>query len=144
MSAKLRVEYYGITDECGECGHCGKSGLKKTVMLFSLGADGSREELMYWGSTCAARALDTTSADVSRKAKSAQTYRTTRVRELEKLLDPRWCVRWIEAAWDMGVRRDTGMRLDGVWYAPGIEGRDRAEYIAAQEASYRAEYARCL
>lgn len=144
MSSKLRVEYYGITDECDECGHCGKGGLKKTVMLFSLDEEGNREELMYWGSTCAARALGTTAGDVRKKAESAQTYRVTRVKELEKLLDPRWCVQWIAQNWDSGVRRDTGVRLDGVWYAPGIEGRDRTEYIAAQEASYRAEYARCL
>lgn len=138
----MRVQYHGITSEVDECGHCGKQGLQKAVMLFILDADGNREELEYWGTTCAARAIGTTAADVRKKAQNAQTYRIARVKELEKLLDPRWCTQWIARNWDTSVRRDTGIRLNGQWYGPGIAGHDRAEYIAAQELSYRKEYVR--
>lgn len=140
----MRVRYYGITDECLECQHCGRTDLKKTIMLHILDEDGNLGELTYFGTTCAARALGTTAADVRKKAQSAQTYRTTRVKELEKLLDSRWCTQWISQKWDTSIRRDGGIRLNGAWYAPGIAGHDRAEYIVAQELSYRKELAYCL
>lgn len=55
MTAKFR--YIGITDECIECQACGKPGLKSTVVLAVLNQDGATEEITYYGSTCAAKAL---------------------------------------------------------------------------------------
>jgi hypothetical protein len=52
-----RFRYIGVTDECIECQKCGKSDLKSTVVLALLDADGNDEEITYYGSTCAARAL---------------------------------------------------------------------------------------
>jgi hypothetical protein len=49
--------YIGVTDECIECQKCGKADLKSTVVLAILDADGNPEEVTYYGSTCAARAL---------------------------------------------------------------------------------------
>jgi hypothetical protein len=49
--------YIGVTDECIVCEKCGKSGLRSTVVLAILDADGNTEEVTYYGSTCAARAL---------------------------------------------------------------------------------------
>jgi len=49
--------YIGITDECIVCEHCGKAGLKSTVVLACLDADGNPEDVTYYGSTCAAKAL---------------------------------------------------------------------------------------
>jgi hypothetical protein len=49
--------YIGITDECVECQCCGKSGLRSTVILAVLDADQNTEDVTYYGSTCAARAL---------------------------------------------------------------------------------------
>lgn len=50
--------YIGITDECVVCEKCGKPGLKSTVILAILDADGNPEgDPTYYGSTCAAKAL---------------------------------------------------------------------------------------
>lgn len=49
--------YIGITDECVVCEKCGKPGLKSTVILAILDADGNAEDATYYGSSCAARAL---------------------------------------------------------------------------------------
>jgi hypothetical protein len=53
----MKVRYIGATDECVECQKCGKADLKATVILGILDADGNIEEVTYYGSTCAARAL---------------------------------------------------------------------------------------
>lgn len=52
-----KFRYIGITDECVECQKCGKPGLKSTVILAILDADGNPEDATYYGSSCAARAL---------------------------------------------------------------------------------------
>lgn len=49
--------YIGITDECVECQKCGKTQLRSTVVLAVLDADGNTEDVTYYGSSCAARAL---------------------------------------------------------------------------------------
>lgn len=49
--------YIGVTDECVECQKCGKTELRSTVVLAVLDADGNTEDVTYYGSTCAARAL---------------------------------------------------------------------------------------
>jgi hypothetical protein len=49
--------YIGVTDECVECQKCGKTELRATVVLAILDADGNTEDVTYYGSTCAARAL---------------------------------------------------------------------------------------
>lgn len=55
MAEKFR--YIGVTDECTDCQHCPKTGLKSTVVLAMLDEDGNVDEITYYGSTCAARAL---------------------------------------------------------------------------------------
>lgn len=55
MTVKFR--YIGITDECVECQQCGKADLRSTVILAILDADDNAEDVTYYGSTCAARAL---------------------------------------------------------------------------------------
>lgn len=52
-----RFRFLGVTDESTTCGRCGKVELKTTVMLVMLDAEGNDDELVYFGSTCAARAL---------------------------------------------------------------------------------------
>lgn len=52
-----KFRYIGITDECIVCEKCGKPGLKSTVILAILDADGNPEDATYYGSSCAARAL---------------------------------------------------------------------------------------
>lgn len=55
MSPKFR--YIGITDECVACEQCGKPNLKSTVVLAILDEDGTEESIVYFGSSCAAKAL---------------------------------------------------------------------------------------
>lgn len=55
MAEKFR--YIGVTDECVVCQRCGKVDLKSTVVLAVLDADGSEEDVTYYGSSCAGRAL---------------------------------------------------------------------------------------
>lgn len=135
----MRVRYYGITDECLECQHCGRSDLKKTVMLYILDADGNAGELTYFGTSCAARTLGSTAAQVKKEAERAQAYRITRARELRGKLDAPWCATWIGQTFDSEVRRWGGVRLDGVWFTAD----QRAEYVTAQEASWRKELEYC-
>lgn len=49
--------YIGTTDECVQCQKCGRVDLRSTVVLAILDADGNPDEITYYGSTCAARAL---------------------------------------------------------------------------------------
>lgn len=49
--------YVGTTDECIQCEKCGKDELKSTVVLSVLDLDGNHTAYVYYGSTCAARAL---------------------------------------------------------------------------------------
>lgn len=52
-----RFRYIGTTDERTECDRCGKVDLKSTVIIATLDADGNDDAVVYYGSTCAARAL---------------------------------------------------------------------------------------
>ena len=52
-----KFRYIGTTDECTECQRCGKFELKATVVLAILDIDGNDEEITYYGSSCAGRAL---------------------------------------------------------------------------------------
>lgn len=52
-----KFRFIGVTDECIVCEKCGKPGLKSTVILAFLDADGNDEGVTYYGSSCAARAL---------------------------------------------------------------------------------------
>jgi hypothetical protein len=56
-TAAPRIRYIGVTDECVQCQKCGKDDLRATVVLAFLDADGNPEEITWYGSTCAARAL---------------------------------------------------------------------------------------
>lgn len=57
MSTTPKFRYIGTTDECVECQKCGKVDLKSTIVLAVLDAEGNEEDITYYGSTCAARAL---------------------------------------------------------------------------------------
>jgi len=56
-TAAPQFRYIGVTDDCVTCQNCGKDELRSTVVLAILDADGNAEEVTYYGSTCAARAL---------------------------------------------------------------------------------------
>lgn len=53
-----RYTYLGVTDACTYCEQCGKPNLKSTIVLQPLDEDGNHDgDPVYFGSTCAARAL---------------------------------------------------------------------------------------
>lgn len=61
MEATAKYRFIGTTDECTECGLCGKMQLRSTVVLMPLDEDGNDEgEVVYFGSTCAAKVLGRT------------------------------------------------------------------------------------
>lgn len=84
--SKLRVEYFGITDENDTCGCCGKTNLKKAVMLFILDEDGNRDELVYYGTTCAAKALSVRPTQVTKMAEEANRDRLMKLDRLSYIL----------------------------------------------------------
>jgi hypothetical protein len=60
------VRYLGTTDEVDVCDCCGKTGLKSTVALSI-----DEGEPVYYGVTCAARAIGRGVAEVRRETKRA-------------------------------------------------------------------------
>jgi hypothetical protein len=54
-TTKYRV--YGTTDDTDTCEVCGKIELRSVVMLMALDADGNDDEIVYAGTTCAARKM---------------------------------------------------------------------------------------
>ncbi|MEV0186782.1 hypothetical protein AB0I54_47570 [Streptomyces sp. NPDC050625] len=69
----------GIVDDFNECGCCGRRGLKRTVALMPLDADGNEdgtaEDVAYYGTSCAATALGWTQGKVTDTARAAQAER---------------------------------------------------------------------
>ncbi|MEU7967320.1 hypothetical protein AB0D09_28235 [Streptomyces sp. NPDC049097] len=72
----------GIVDDFDECGCCGRRGLKRSVALMPLDADGNEdgtvEDVAYYGTSCAAAALGWTQGKVADTARAAQAERDQR------------------------------------------------------------------
>ncbi|WP_236054600.1 hypothetical protein [Streptomyces musisoli] len=77
---KWKIE--GILDDITECGCCGRRGLKRTVAMMPLDADGNEdgtaEDVVYYGTSCAAIALSWTQGKVTDTARAAQAERDQR------------------------------------------------------------------
>lgn len=86
MVTKFR--YIGITDERIECEKCGKPNLKSTVVLAILDEDGNEEEITYFGSSCAAKALGVHGGGprVLQAARAAQAELESQVRHARGML----------------------------------------------------------
>jgi hypothetical protein len=70
MGAAFKI--MGTTGDVTACEHCHRRGLRKTVALQPLDADGAADgEVTYYGTGCAATALRTTSYEVRRAARAA-------------------------------------------------------------------------
>ncbi len=61
------VRFLGTTDDVTTCDHCGKPNLKNTVALSIGGGDA-----VYYGVTCAARALRRTAKEIRGAARDAE------------------------------------------------------------------------
>jgi hypothetical protein len=57
MTAPHGYRACGTTDEITDCDHCGKTGLKNTVILRFLDADGNNDGERYVGVVCAGKIL---------------------------------------------------------------------------------------
>ncbi|WP_369383305.1 hypothetical protein [Streptomyces sp. cg36] len=69
----------GIVDDFTECGCCGRRGLKRTVAMMPLDADGNEdgtaEDVVYYGTSCAAQALGWSHSRVTDAARAARAQR---------------------------------------------------------------------
>lgn len=66
-AAILRYTYEGTSDEVTTCDCCGKTDLKSTVAIH----DDEQGETLFFGSTCAARALKVSIKEVTTSTKAA-------------------------------------------------------------------------
>lgn len=73
-----RYRAMGTTDDCTTCDRCGKPHLKNTIILGVLDADGNVEDIVYYGSTCAGRALRVRKAYLDRAVIAANNERRTK------------------------------------------------------------------
>ncbi|MGW1411313.1 hypothetical protein [Streptomyces sp. NPDC002403] len=75
--AKWKIK--GIVDDFSECGCCGRRGLKRTVAMMPLDVDGNEdgtaEDVVYYGTSCAAAALGWKQGKVTNLALAAQAKR---------------------------------------------------------------------
>ncbi|MFE9976238.1 hypothetical protein ACFYRD_37410 [Streptomyces hirsutus] len=82
----------GIVDDFDECGCCGRRGLKRTVALMPLDADGNEdgtaEDVVYYGTSCAATALGRTQGKVTDTARAAQAERDAYARRIISIYAP--------------------------------------------------------
>lgn len=109
MTTNYRI--HGVTDDTDTCEVCGKIELRRVVMLAALDADGNTEEIVYAGTTCAARMLAkrgkrTTAAKV-RDAASAATLVAAQARKFAAEMAPLSLSRYI-AANHVGLLNATG------------------------------------
>ncbi len=83
----------GIVDDITECGCCGRRGLKRTVAMMPLDADGNEdgaaEDVVFYGTSCAADALSWTQGKVTDTARAAQAERDQRDNWARRMLSMR-------------------------------------------------------
>lgn len=77
-SARYAVR--GTTDDVTTCGQCGKPDLAATVIIGILDADGNTEDVMYAGTTCAAKMTGIRAAHITRAATAADYTAAARLR----------------------------------------------------------------
>ena len=85
-----RYTYLGTSDEVTTCDCCGKSELKSTVAI----SDDEQGETLYFGSTCAAKALKVQLADVKRGTAAADRAKEEAKRAAQEVLYRAEMVRW--------------------------------------------------
>lgn len=139
-AAAPAVEYRGTTDDITTCQHCGRHNLKKTVMLYTLDGDGNREDLLYLGTSCAARMLSVPTAAVTLAAAQADHERTGRIDLLRRRLAGG--VEVLRQNWWNYVNNDHPIVIDGVTYGPTEPaGRRFRAFCEARTADWQRELA---
>lgn len=97
MSSKYTLA--GITDEVDTCECCGRKDLKRTVAL----AD-ETGEVVFYGTECAAKALEIPAADVTKGARKAQRETDRRAQAARQKQQDQAFAAWVDF-----LRRRSGM-----------------------------------
>jgi hypothetical protein len=74
----------GTTDDVTTCQVCGKPELRGTVILGILDADGNTEDILYAGTTCAAKKIGGTTGPKVGKSAAAANYRRQQAVDLAR------------------------------------------------------------
>jgi hypothetical protein len=74
-----KYQVKGTTDDVTQCMNCGRPDLRATVMLGVLDADGNVEDVVYYGTDCAARVTGRKQAAIKREAQAADHEHAQRV-----------------------------------------------------------------
>ncbi|MFF4900485.1 hypothetical protein [Streptomyces sp. NPDC001068] len=138
----------GTTTDVTNCEHCPRRGLRKTVVLVPLDADGNEfGEPVHYGTSCAARALAVTTHEITRAARAADLHQRIAARAalrdaarlgLDKIRTHR---HRLQARLDAGTATDTGAgalafvtALGVAHWAPERQDAVNAELRAAHAA----------
>lgn len=84
MTTAYRIK--GTTGDVDTCAF-GHTGLRKTVALAVLDADGNEEEVIYLGTDCAAKVMRTTETKVRNAAAEADSEHAAKVARAREILD---------------------------------------------------------
>lgn len=89
---------FGATEDITDCWHCGKTGLKKTVKMRFLDADGNEYGETYIGTTCAAKLLCGGKANAKLATKIMREAEAANYRKAEAVKFSRQMLAFFEAA----------------------------------------------
>jgi hypothetical protein len=123
-SPKFRI--VGTTDEVTSCDCCGKTELKSTVELWELDADGNDlgDQPVYFGVTCAARAMRREVKEVRRDVRTADQVREAAARAAkyaaEKAREDAWRY-WLNQHSPITTWGDTHTQIGHAARAHGID-----------------------
>lgn len=122
------------TTDIDTCECCGRTGLKQTIAMALIDADGNHLQTVHYGTTCAAKATKWTVKEVKQKQsdadKAAREMQEAENRRKEEEKDAAWS-EWLTAQTGMDGVKD---RLNAI--------RALGGFIAAQtafSASYNAQ-----
>ncbi|MFJ4828480.1 hypothetical protein ACIP79_00855 [Streptomyces sp. NPDC088747] len=110
----------GTTNDVTTCDQCSRVELKGTVVMAALDADGNEEEILYFGTSCAARASGWTQREIKARAKTADTEKREAARRIRDEESRRYCAArdayflnkygtksHFDVAWELGVKAHT-------------------------------------
>jgi hypothetical protein len=118
-----RFTYVGTSDEVDACDCCGKSDLKSTVAI----QDNDSGETLYFGTTCAARALKQTVKEVKAGTAAADRAKAEAARKVQQAKYDAEMKDWgaYLVAKTGGIRETYGQRE---WVRDPITGEERMQY----------------
>lgn len=82
----IQYRIKGTSNDVTNCDCCGRDQLRRTVALAVLDADRNETETVYYGTSCAARAMAITSRKVTQQAGAADMHRASAARHAEEII----------------------------------------------------------